>query len=372
MITSVVESIHAVPAAEWEQLARPAGLYLSHQWLVGEEEDPTATRAYVLVRDREGSLLAAAPLSLVRDEPNDAYRPGTVLPPPPRPTHSPPRVIAGARRGYHNTPLTAPGLDAARRDACLVLLRDAAREFATGHHTAHWWPYLTAPAATRLAPLYPERPLHLEDDALIPLPGAGIDDYIASLPSQRRVGIRRERRAFAAAGLDVRHRLLGDCFEDAGVLLAGHQQGHGHDRDGIDAMTGLLKRQAAAMGSEARVVTAHDGQRMIGFCLYYHYGTTTWIRAVAVDRHHRAPHLYFNLMYYLPIEDAYAHGTTCLHAGMTTVEAKRRRGAVVSGLYALVDRPGQQPPETVTGEPMARAAGAAQQPPPPVSSAASG
>ncbi|MFF1556566.1 GNAT family N-acetyltransferase [Streptomyces sp. NPDC058279] len=256
--------------------------------------------------------------------------------------------------------------------ACLALLRDAAREFATGHHTTHWWPYLTAPAATRLAPLYPERPLHLEDDALIPLPGAGIDDYIASLPSRRRVGIRRERRAFAAVGLDVRHRLLEDCFEDAGVLLAGHQQGHGHDRDGIDAMTGLLKRQAAAMGSEARVVSAHDGQRMIGFCLYYHYGTTTWIRAVAVDRHHPAPHLYFNLMYYLPIQDAYAHGTTGLHAGMTTVEAKRRRGAVVSGLYALVDRPGQQPPETVAVEPMARVAGVAQQPAPPVSSAASG
>lgn len=43
-------------------------------------------------------------------------------------------------------------------------------------------------------------------------------------------------------------------------------------------------------------------------------------------------------MYYLPIEDAYAHGTTALHAGMTTIEAKRRRGAQVSGLYALVDR----------------------------------
>jgi predicted N-acyltransferase len=103
-------------------------------------------------------------------------------------------------------------------------------------------------------------------------------------------------------------------------------------------MTGLLARQAAAMGDEARVVAAYDGPRMAGFCLYYHYGSTTWIRAVAVDRRHPAPHLYFNLMYYLPVEDAYAHGTTALHAGMTTIEAKRRRGATVSGLWALVDR----------------------------------
>ncbi|WP_405436439.1 GNAT family N-acetyltransferase [Streptomyces avidinii] len=49
MITSVIESIHEIPAAEWEHLARPAGLYLSHRWLAGEEEDPTATCAYALV-----------------------------------------------------------------------------------------------------------------------------------------------------------------------------------------------------------------------------------------------------------------------------------------------------------------------------------
>ncbi|WP_433544489.1 peptidogalycan biosysnthesis protein (plasmid) [Streptomyces sp. CA-294286] len=333
MITSIVESLHAVPAAEWEHLARPAGLYLSHQWLAGEEEDPTATCAYALVRDRRGSLLAAAPLYLVRDEPNDYYQPGAVLP-----AHLRPRVIAGARRGYHNTPLTDPGLKAGQRDACLVLLRDAARHFSQRHHTTHWWPYLTAPAATRLAPLYPEQPFCLEDDALIPLPGAGFDDYLASLPPQRRVGIRRERRAFAAAGLDVRQQVLADCCHDAGVLLAGHQQDHGHDRDGIDAMTAVLERQASAMGSEARVVAAYARQRMIGVCLYYHYGSTTWIRAVAVDRQHPTPYLYFNLMYYLPIEDAYGHGATGLHAGMTTIEAKRRRGAAVSSLYAVVDR----------------------------------
>lgn len=181
MITSVVDSLHDLPAAEWEHLARPAGLYLSHRWLVGEESDATATAAYALVRDRGGTLLAGAPLYLVRDEPNDRYRPETVLPP-----HLRPRVIAGARRGYHNTPLTRPGLAPADRDACLVLLRDTARRFAAGHGTTHWWPYLTARAATRLAPLYPGPPLHLEDDALIPLPGTGFDDYVAALPARRR------------------------------------------------------------------------------------------------------------------------------------------------------------------------------------------
>ncbi|MER5728406.1 GNAT family N-acetyltransferase [Streptomyces sp. NPDC002138] len=334
MIASTIESLHEVPVAEWEHLARPAGLYLSHRWLAGEEKDPTATRAYALVRDLDGALLAAAPLSLVHEEPNDSYQPETVLPP-----HLRPRVIAGARRGYHNTPLTAPGLDPGRRDACLTRLRDAVRRFAEHHGTTHWWPYLTTGATALLAPLYPDPALHLEDDALIPLPGTGIDDYVSCLRRQRRSGIRSERRDFAASGLEVRRQSLADCFEDAGFLLAGHQQDHGHDRDGVDAMTGLLERQAMAMGGEARVIAAYDGHRMIGFCLYYHYGSTTWIRASAHDRHHPAPHLYFNLTYYLPIEDAYVHGTTALHVGMGTIRAKRLRGAAVSGLHALVDPP---------------------------------
>ncbi|MEV7508415.1 peptidogalycan biosysnthesis protein [Streptomyces sp. NPDC089922] len=334
MITTLVDSVRAVPAAEWERLARPAGLYLSHRWLAGEEDDPTADTSYALVRDHDGTLLAAAPLHLVHTEPNDAYRPGGLLPP----RGLPPRVIAGARRGYRNTPLTAPGLDPVRRDACLALLRDAARRLAGRNATTHWWPYLTAGAAGRLAPLYPDAAVHLEDDALIPLPGRDFEAYLASLPSRRRVGIRRERREFTAARPDVRRPSLAECAADAGTLLAGHQQGHGHDQDGVDAMTALLARQAETMGADARIVAVYEERRMAGFCLYYHYAGTTWIRAVAVDRSSPVPHLYFNLMYYLPVEDAYAHGTTALHAGMTTIEAKRRRGAEVTGLYALADR----------------------------------
>jgi predicted N-acyltransferase len=91
------------------------------------------------------------------------------------------------------------------------------------------------------------------------------------------------------------------------------------------------------MGERARVVAAYDGPRMTGFCLYYHQGSTTWLRAVGIDPERPAPFAYFALTYYEPIEDAYRHGTTALHAGMKAIEAKRLRGARVSGLYALDD-----------------------------------
>jgi hypothetical protein len=113
--------------------------------------------------------------------------------------------------------------------------------------------------------------------------------------------------------------------------------------------TSLLKRQADAMGEQARVVAAYDGPRMTGFCLYYHQGSTTWLRAVGIDPERPAPFAYFALTYYAPIEDAYRHGTTALHAGMKAMAAKRLRGARVSGLYALHDtRTGATPVSTTS------------------------
>ncbi|MET9831583.1 peptidogalycan biosysnthesis protein [Streptomyces sp. NPDC006385] len=331
MKTEIVGSVHAVPVTDWDRLARHAAVYLSHRWLAGEESDPTATASYALVRDRDGTLVAAAPLYLVHDEPNAYYEPAH-LPP----GTEKPRVVAGARRGYHNTPLIDPRLPEGLGAACLALLREAARSHAERHGTTHWWPYLTESAARRLAPLYGTPAHRLEDDATIPLPGTCFDDYLAALPSKRRVAIRHERAAFEAAGLEVRRQGLADCYEDAGRLLAALQRSHGHGHD-TDAMTGLLKRQADAMGEHARVVAAYDGPSMTGFCLYYHHGGTTWLRAVGLAPDRPAPFAYFALTYYAPVEDAYRHGTTALHAGMKAMEAKRRRGAHVSGLYALYD-----------------------------------
>ncbi|QOV33834.1 N-acetyltransferase [Streptomyces ferrugineus] len=331
MKAEIVRSVRAVPVADWDRLARHASVYLSHRWLAGEESDPTATASYALVRDEADTLVAAAPLYLVHDEPNAYYRPTHLAPATARP-----RVLAGARRGYHNTPLTDPRLPDDLAAQCLTLLREAARDHAERHGTTHWWPYLTESATHMLAPLYATPPHRMEDDATIPLPGAGFDDYLASLPSKRRVAIRHERAAFAAAGLDIRHQPLIDCYEDAGRLLAALQRSHGHADDAA-AMTHVLERQAVAMGEQARVVAAHAGPRMTGFCLYYHQGGTTWLRAVGIDPEHPAPFAYFALTYYAPIEDAYRRGSTALHAGMKAVEAKRRRGARISGLYALHD-----------------------------------
>ncbi|MCZ4097967.1 GNAT family N-acetyltransferase [Streptomyces sp. So13.3] len=331
-----VPTLAAVPAAEWDHLARDTSFYLSHRWLAGEETDPSATCTYLLVRDPHGRLTAAAPLYLVHDEPNTNYRPEHHLD---VGQDEAPRVIAGARRGYHNAPLLAPGLDDRQRAGCLTMLRDAAREHAARQSTWHWWPYLTDRAATELGDAYGTAPRRIEDDATISLPGTGFDDYLAALPAKRRSGIRGERRAFDARALTVRTEPLANCVDDAGRLLAILQCRHGHVTD-TAAMTGVMRRQAQAMGEDAQVTAAYDGATMVAFSLVYHFGNTAWLRAVGHDPQHTGDAFeYFNLAYYLPIEDAYRHGCTHLHAGMKSLAAKRARGAHTSPLWALADPP---------------------------------
>lgn len=333
MILTLVDDILDIPAAEWDALASPAGLYLSHQWLAAQQQDPTAEVHYAVVHDG-GHLIAAVPLYVVDTEPNSLYRVHEIVP-----GRTPARtVLAGARRGYLNAPLLHPRLAPARRREALSHLVTAAGSLASARAAQPWWLYVTDTEAAELAAACGTRPVRLSQDARIPLPGSTFDDYLAGLPSKRRVSIRRERRAFAEAGYELRTLRLSECAGTAGALLAQLQERHGHSADPA-AMAGLLRDQAAGMADTGTVLAAYADDRMVAFSLYYRHAGTVWLRATGYDYARlRAAHEYFNLVYYLPIEAAYAHCATALHLGMESLHAKTLRGAVTSSLWAVQGR----------------------------------
>ncbi|MEV6840130.1 GNAT family N-acetyltransferase [Streptomyces sp. NPDC051133] len=330
MILSSIRDVRDVPSAEWDALATPAGLYLSHQWLAAQQHDPTAHVHYALVHD-DGTLIAAAPLYVVDTEPNALYRVHEIVP-----GRTPARtVLAGARRGYLNAPLLHRRLTPGRRREALRRLVAAAASLAAAHEARPWWLYVTDTAATELAAVCGTEPVRLTQDARIPLAGSTFDDYLAGLPSKRRVSIRRERRAFLEAGYELRTLRLSECADAAGTLLAQLQQRHGHPADPA-AMARLLRDQADGMADSGTVLAAYADSRMAAFSLFYRHAGTVWLRATGYDYARlRAAHEYFNLVYYLPIEDAYAHGATALHLGVESLHAKTLRGAITSPLWAV-------------------------------------
>ncbi|MGW0671400.1 GNAT family N-acetyltransferase [Streptomyces sp. NPDC002746] len=330
MRLTLVPDITDVPADAWDALTRQAGLYLSHQWLTAQQQDPTAEVHHALVHDA-GRLVAAAPLYLVDTEPNDLYRVHELLP-----GRAPAgTLLAGARRGYRNAPLLHPGLTPGRRREALGLLVTAAASLAAERQARPWWLYVTDAAAAELAAACGTQPVLLNQDATIPLPGRTFDDYLAGLPSKRRVSVRRERRAFAEAGYELRTLRLSECADDAGALAAQLQARHGHPADPA-FMSRLLRDQADGMADTGTVHAAYAEGRMAGFSLSYHHADTVWLRSTGYDYARlRGAHEYFNLVYYLPIEHACAHGATALHLGMESLRAKTLRGAVASPLWAV-------------------------------------
>lgn len=330
MNLTLITDIRDIPTTTWDTLAASAGLYLSHQWLAAQQHDPTAQAHYALVHD-DGHLIAATPLYLVDTEPNALYRVHELIP-----DRTPARtLLAGARRGYVNAPLLHPRLTPGQRREALHHLVAATRTLAATHEAQPWWLYVTDTAAAELAEACGTKSARLAEDAHIPLPGTTFDDYLAALPSKRRVTIRRERRAFTEAAYELRTLRLSECADTAGALLAQLQERHGHPADPT-AMARLLRDQADGMADTGTVRAAYAEDHMVAFSLYYHHANTIWLRATGYDYARlRDAHEYFNLVYYLPIEDAYAHGATALHLGMESLRAKTLRGAATSPLWAV-------------------------------------
>ncbi|GAA0286150.1 hypothetical protein GCM10010302_25540 [Streptomyces polychromogenes] len=315
---------------------RPYPVPRKDQWPAAQQHDPTALVRYALVHD-EGRLVAAAPLYVVDTEPNDLYRVHEVVP-----GQEPGRVVlAGSRRGYVNAPLLHPRLAPPRRGEALGRLVAAARSLAEAGRARPWWLYVTDAAAAELADACGAAPVRLNEEARIPLPGGSFEDYLAGLPRARRTCVRRERRAFAEAGYELRTLRLSECADEAGALAAQLQARHHHPVD-PGFMAALLREQAEGMAGTGVVHAAYAEGRMAAFSLFSLHAGAVWLRSTGYDYDRlRGAHL--------PIEYAYAHGATAVHLGMESLRAKTLRGGVTSALWAVAGGVPPGPAQTVTG-----------------------
>lgn len=340
-IIETVTTLADVPATKWDELALPHGLYSSHAWLSQQEADPSARAFYLLVRSDHGSLLAATPVYIVESEPNSFYHPGTVT----GTSHDHPVALAGGRRGYQSTILLSPQVTGPLRLELVARLARSAEHLAREHgQNELWWMYTdTATMQALVAVGAVATPYLAQLDASIALPGHCFEDYLATLPSKRRVTIRREVRAFEESGQHIRTHRLSECWEQAGTLLAKVQQSHGHSA-APEVMQRLMRTQAEGMKDSGTVLGCYHGDVMTGFCLYYTFGGTIWARAVGFDYESLlGAGEYFTLAYYEPIRRAYADGSANrLHLGIEALKAKALRGACLEARWCA--RAGQDLP----------------------------
>ncbi|MEW1655435.1 GNAT family N-acetyltransferase [Streptomyces sp. NPDC093707] len=333
-----------IAPGSWDRLVGPH-LYASADWLsFCHGDDPGRVGAvHIGSPDRPR---AAVPVTAVRTMGNAFYQWHETLGGLGLPSPGPKGLMAGQHRGYHTELLHEPGMTHDEAAAGLLpelrrLAADPLTRELTGTPEPDPVPCLamfvdgrTVAAFRRAGVTTPAVLLQLE--AWIPVPEGGWDGYLRSLGHKRAATVRRDRRRFEAAGHRVERLTLEECCEEAGHLLACTEHRYGHPAD-AEVLAQSFEEQARAMRGRTEVFLARtaDG-RPLGFCLYYVWGDTLYLRAAGFDYEAvTGATEYFNLVYYLPLEVACERGVRRVHAGIEAAEAKALRGGRMRGLWLL-------------------------------------
>lgn len=166
----------------------------------------------------------------------------------------------------------------------------------------------------------------------------GIDEYVASLATNRRRKVRRELRLFADSGSRVSVSEGTDALgEEAAALQAELQSRHGTTST-VGTLLGGYELLRQTVSANVVTFSSHLKDRLTGITVCIRDGDTLYVRAVgAPERDDNFT--YFNVGFYAPIDWGCANGIARYVFGTGTYEAKRGRGCRVERTYGAVRWP---------------------------------
>ncbi|MFD3649855.1 GNAT family N-acetyltransferase [Streptomyces cyaneofuscatus] len=186
------------------------------------------------------------------------------------------------------------------------------------------------------------RVLPLARECVLDITWRDFDGYLATLPSKRRVGIRRELRALSEAGTTVRRI---DAEEHLDELIPLRCQlvakyGGTPDADKERVFFGRL-RDTFGAGALTTFATEHGG-RLMSFGLFVRDGDH-WT-ALLTGSDYRRPQArlgYFATLFYAPARVAPTLGITAVGYGLGSWQAKTSRGCRTRVLWTAATVPGE-------------------------------
>lgn len=159
------------------------------------------------------------------------------------------------------------------------------------------------------------------------LPDGGYDAWLAQFAKKKRWKIRDERRRVSAAGFTSRVAALAaaDLQQLAGLETQLLQK-YGHDWRPEYSVT-ALDRLVAIFGADAMVATVERGLETAGFVALLRKGDRWSARQVGFDYELQGDlPLYFETLFYAPVDAASAHGIRRIDFGLGSEAAKVSRG----------------------------------------------
>ncbi|PKT69321.1 GNAT family N-acetyltransferase [Streptomyces populi] len=343
-----------VPRAPWAALLRPEDLYLGERWLAVAERTAGCPMRYLTLDDGEGRSVAGLATALAGDDaPWVLGRPDTLLefsakdgregaaeilaglPAGPAESLLPALVCGGRHMGRSRVP-RLPGTGRAEVEA---LVAEAERHAAEQGAASVAYPFVEE-GDTLLRQVLADRGYLCHESgrySSLRVGEGGFEDYLGLVSARRRRRILTERRRIQEAGIELRIEPL-----SAGIVpRLGELEAQLMAKYGVAWTAGqteqVLHEMLAAFGTDAQVVLAVGDGDVRGFATLLQFGNHWYARQGGFDYAYqdRLP-LYFETVYYFPVEAAARRGIEAIHYGLGSEEAKLSRGCTAESQYSYL------------------------------------
>ncbi|MFF1718354.1 GNAT family N-acetyltransferase [Streptomyces sviceus] len=345
-----------IPQDAWTGLLRPQDLYLDGRWLRVAERTAACPMRYALLHrggtlvaglatalaDETASWVLARPDTLLEFSAKDG-RPGAEdilreLPGSPADTMLPALVCGGRHMGRSR--VAARGGVTHAEVAALV---DWAEELAAEQGAASVAYPFVEESDTVLRQVLSERGYLSHESgrySTLAVPPGGFDDYLRRMTAHRRNRVLSERRRIGEAGVRMRiEPLRAELFPRLGELE--HQLMRKYGVAWSPEQTAeVLGEMLVEFGEGVRVVQAEADGELRGFATILQFRGHWYARQSGFDyayqdRLGKLP-LYFETVYYFPVEEAARLGVSTIHYGLGSESAKLSRGCTAEPQYSYL------------------------------------
>lgn len=357
-----------IPRDWWESLSHPSP-YLGFDWLRARSATLHGKPRFVGVAGPDGEAVLGVPAFLTDSSSHPGYDPARFLAMDDVPEEdvaaepggaealarlrgrlgalaSRPSVVSGSPGRMGGVSYAGP-LSARDRRAALGLAADALERQAEAASAALVaWVYFIEDADRTADTVLRERGytrVSVGADCHLPVTWDSFDGYLRDFSAKRRWSIQREVRAFTEAGVTVeRHGAEALDRELAGLELQWRQK-YGRKAD-LEATVADYRELREHIGDAMTVFVARRQGQALGFVTFLQDGPVWWARFPGFD-YSAGPdiYLYFNLLFYHPIQVAIREGISSISYSMGSYETKCSRGCSPRHLVAYVrtaDDPG--------------------------------
>lgn len=366
MQAQVIKSANALNPEIWDSLDHPS-LYLSSDWLRARSRTIKAAERFILMSTADGEPIIGLPGFLVDSSSHPGFIPSRVLSMDDLPDSvaeslpggvealaelraalrqraddwTPAFVISAPGR-YGNLSYK-PGLDLEfKQKALAATIKTVAAQAMEDHARSICWLYFGEDEDPLLADMLHDcgyLSVVVDAECYLRIRWENFNDYLSSFNAKDRWKIKYQMRALDKAGIKVDLHDGEVLGRELAALERQWREKYGRTPS-LDEIIEDYENLRSLLARQLRVFVATLGGRPIGFTVFLAQGDTWYARFGGFDYSVGNLFLYFNLLFYRPIQFFIERGVRCVHYSLKSHEAKVKRGCQLSNVIAYVRRPG--------------------------------